>query len=458
MLARQSDRSIKFATSVDCVKIVTMQLARYASLRIGILLLPALAFLGLVVGLVQAQNPVSDLLALINATRTGEGLHPYVVSAALSSAAQRHSEDMAASGQIDHTGSDGSSSTQRVLEAGYGVYEFGLVASENIYGGTGAAQTAFDEWLSQSGARSNLMSSKYREVGIGFANDVQGRVYWTLTVGAQPNVLPVLINDGVTRVDSITVTLRLLPENVVPEGLGTAMGQPQAYRASTDAQFVGAEWAPWAAIASFTLDETADPQTVYVQLRDGDGRTTVSQARVTLGEPDDTDDVTGTIVADGTVTPTVTSVPSTDPSGTPTVSPKPTQTVTATVTPMSSATTKPTPSATQTPVTPTPTTEASTATASPQPSHTPTPLPTITNSPVPPETATSTLRPSATALATPLPVGIAPTSIPPTLGGVGSDSEGASPSLASRLAPWALGLQIVALGLGVYVALRRPGK
>lgn len=458
MLARQSDQPIKFATSADCAKIVIMQLLRCASFRIWILLLPLLALLGLVVGLVQAQNPVLDLLALINGARIGEGLHPYAVSAALSSAAQRHSEDMAASGQIDHAGSDGSSSTERVLQAGYGVYEFGLVASENIYGGAGGARAPLNEWLTQPGAQSNLMSSKYREVGIGFANDAQGRAFWTLTVGAQPNVLPVLINDGATHVDSITVTLGLVPENVVPEGLGTAMGQPQEYRASTHAQFVGAEWAPWAAAVSFTLDEIADPQAVYVQLRDAEGRTAVSQASVIVGDLNDTIDVTGTIEADVTVTPTATLMPSAVPSETPIVSPEPTQTFTATVTPMSSATVTPTSSATPTPAPPTPTTPAPTAIAPPQASHTLTPLPTITNSPVPPEPPTDTPRPSATALATSLPAGIAPTLVTPTLDVVESDDEGKSPSLASRLAPWALGLQIVALGLGVYVALRRPGE
>jgi uncharacterized protein YkwD len=462
MPARQSNHRAVFATSVDCAKIAPMQPMRRTLLRIWIPLLPVIVLLGLVVGMVQAQNSVSELLALINSARAAEGLHPYAISVALSSAAQRHSEDMAASGQIGHTGSDGSSSTQRILEAGYGVYEFGLVASQNIYGGTGGAQAPFDEWLSQPGARSNLMSSKYREAGIGFASDAQGRAYWTLTVGAQPNVLPVFINGGVTRVDSITVTLNLVPENVAPEGLGTAMGQPKAYRASTDAEFVGADWEPWAASVNFALEDVEGLQTVYVQLRDSEGRTTVSRASVTLGDISETDEATGTIEADVTATPSATSVSTAEPSETPTTSPEGIRTATATTsatpTPVPSATATPTPSATPIPATQTPTRPVSTATASPQPSQTPTPFPTITSSPVPPASPTNTPLPSATILATSPPAEVTPILIPPEAGVVEPEGEGESPSLASRIAPWALGLQIVALALGVYVALRRPSE
>jgi hypothetical protein len=39
-----------------------------------------------------------------------------------------------------------------------------------------------------------------------------------------------------------------------------------------------------------------------------------------------------------------------------------------------------------------------------------------------------------------------------------SEDESDPLALASRLVPWAVGLQIIALILGVYVALRRPGE
>ena len=396
--------------------------------RISRLLLLTLTLWWFFADLVRSQDPARELLVHINTARLAGGLHPYVTNGALTIAAQRHSNDMAATGQISHTGSDDSSVTQRILEAGYGVYEFGPVVSENIYGGVGRSQVPFDAWMDESGARSNLLHDTYRELGIGVASDTQGRTFWTLVVGAQPNVLPVLINYGAAHVDTISVELTLLPENTVPEGLGTAIGQPVEYRASTSPQFTDAEWRVWAEQVDFVLDEQPARQTVYVQLRDTAGRTALSQASV--------------IVSDLEVTGTLTESVETETPGTPTA----TFTVTATLTR--------TPDISPTPTTAVPPTATGTATPSPTPvpSVTPQPIPTetpsatVTGTPSPSNTSTSVPSPSATATATrviPIKVDI--------------KDESKSPPLASRLAPWALGLQVVALVLGVYVALRRPG-
>lgn len=415
----------------------------HGPLGISLPLLLTLALLWFVVDLSRAQDQAGELLALINNARITQGLHPYVVSAQLAAAAQRHSDDMAATGQISHTGSDGSSSTQRILEAGYGVYEFGPVVSENIYGGMGGANVPFEGWMSQSGARSNLLHEKYREVGIAVTSDAQGRFFWTLDVGAQPNVLPVLINDGAVSVDTLTVTLRLVPENVVPQGQGTAMGQPVAYRASTSPQFLDAEWLPWAESVSFLLDDRPGQQTIHVQLHDAADRTTISQDSITLtglqvtGTPTTTEEAVAPATATATTSPTI------NPTGTPSPSSTPTQTST------------PTASATVTPV---PTSPAS-ATAEPSA----TPLPVATDTPVLDVTPTSALSatttmtrptplPSSTDVPPVLPTSTQPSAVPE------EEDEPQDRSFASRLAPWAVGLQIIALILGVYVALRRPGE
>lgn len=403
-------------------------------------------FFVLVVGLrsvcgpVRAQNPGRDLLALINNARRAQGLYPYVVNAELTAAAQRHSDDMAASGQVSHSGSDGSSDTQRILEAGYGVYEFGPVVGENIYAGVGAAEGVFNTWIETLPARTNLLHEQYREVGLGVASDGAGRTFWTVTFGAQPNVLPVLVNDGAGSVDTVTVTLRLVPENAAPEGAGTAMGQPSEYRASTDDQFNAVSWQPWAERVTFVLDETPGQQTIYVQLRDAAGRTSISWVSVIL---------TGLEI---TTTPTATA-------GT---SPAPTATPTASATPAA----QPTPTATPT-RTPTPST---TPTAQPLPTATPTPTPTLTPTLLPtdaptsvPSSTTTSAAPSEAASATraPAPPGppevtVAPPPLPTqVIPGDAVEEEAEPSSLASRLAPWALGLQVVALILGVYLALRR---
>jgi hypothetical protein len=424
----------------------------------------ALVSSGLVLRAVRAQNPAGDLLALINNARLSQGLYPYAVSAELSAAAQRHSNDMAKTGVIDHTGSDGSSSTQRILEAGYGVYEFGLLASENIYAGSGGAQVPFNGWMELPGARSNLLHEQYREIGIGIAYDAQGRTFWTLDVGAQPNVLPVLINDGAPSVDSITVTLRLLPENVVPEGRGTAMGQPVEYRASAGTQFLEAGWAAWAPQVTFVLSDTPGLQTVYVQLRDTAGRTSVSQDTIQLLGPGETITPTVTMTAPpshtpegtitATVTPTITATSEPQASATPTRTPLPSLTPSATPSAIPTHTGTPT----LTPTTP--------ATAVVIPSGTPSRVPTATPSPTaaptsaPPTPTTLPPKPTPSSLP-PTPVAPKPTALPPapvvaSAGEAEAQAPSEQPDLTSRLVPWAVGLQIIALVLGVYVALRRP--
>jgi hypothetical protein len=445
----------RFATRADCATIAAMRARRLFLPWIPLGLLVAGAWL--VSRPSRAQNPVGDLLSLINQARTRQGLHLYVVNPKLVTAAQRHSEDMASTGQINHTGSDGSTSTQRILEAGYDAYEFGLVASENIFGGTGGAELPFDAWMDDSGAQANLLHEKYREVGIGLANDDQGRGFWTLSVGAQPNVLPVLINGGITSVDTVSVTLSLTPENVVPEGRGTAMGQPVAYRASTSPEFPDAEWAPWAEQVSFMLDDTPGQQSVHVQLRDAEGRTAVSQAAVTLTGQD-------TITATATLTATAENETPGSPTATQpsTASASPTLTVAPSATPTGAVTATATPAPSPT-ASPTPTLEP---TATPLPTNTRLPSATATQVPLPTASATATAMPSQSATATatrsalatssPQAVVVVATPDLPVLEPVGGPVEEDPLALASRLAPWAVGLQIVALILGVYVALRRP--
>jgi hypothetical protein len=449
-----------------------MQTRLFAGLSISLLLLLAVALLWFASGSVRAQSPAGDLLALINNARLAQGLHPYVVSSELTVAGQRHSDDMAATGRISHNGSDGSSDVERILEAGFGAYEFGPLVGENIYGGVGGADVPFNAWMAVADARANLLHSRYREVGIGVASDAQGRTFWTVTFGARPNVLPVLINDGAGSVDTITVTLTLVPENAVPDGRGTAMGQPIEYRASTDPQFSGAEWQPWADRVSFTLDDTPGQQTVYVQLRDAAGRTTVSQAGVTLAGLE----VTATPVEPGeTETPTAITV-----TDTPTPAGTAAATATATQTPTPSSTSAATATATQTPTPSTTPAETATATRTPRPTRTPpptvsatarataTPAPSATGTPSPTHTPTNTPSPTDTAMATSPPpsptrpseeiiVPLVPTRTP-AIGAVVEEDLPEPPSLALRLVPWALGLQAVALILGVYIALRRPGE
>jgi len=268
-------------------------------------------------------DAVTDLLSRINAVRLANGLPPYPLNDKLTAAAQAHSKDMAAQSKVDRTGSDGSTPRSRILAAGYGQWTIGPVIDEAIYGGTDGAQGAFDWWMGTDTDHGRIFSTRFREVGIGAATAANGWMYWTLDLGAQPNVLPAFVNNGVTRVDSLAVTLTLTTENAVPAGEGTnTVGQPLQVRIASDDSFTGAEWQPWAAQIPFTLQALAQ-QKVYVLYRDAQGRTAPYSIAVTL---------TNVPTPTSTPSPTWTPPPSLTPL--PTNTPRPTETSAPTRTPL----------------------------------------------------------------------------------------------------------------------------
>ena len=110
----------------------------------------------------------NELANLINGARAEAGLSPLTVNPQLAAAAQGHSIDMACHGLISHSGSDGSSPSQRVAAAGYAA----SLASEIIYG-SGYPQTAFDWWMSDQVHRDEILNPNVTEMGIGYAY-VQG--------------------------------------------------------------------------------------------------------------------------------------------------------------------------------------------------------------------------------------------------------------------------------------------
>jgi len=110
----------------------------------------------------------TQLANLINSARAEAGLPQLTVNAALTAAAQGHSVDMACHGLISHSGSDGSSPSQRVAAAGYAA----SFSSEIIYG-SGYPQTAFDWWMSDETHRNEILNTYVTEMGVGYAY-VQG--------------------------------------------------------------------------------------------------------------------------------------------------------------------------------------------------------------------------------------------------------------------------------------------
>ena len=83
----------------------------------------------------------------------------------LGQAATHHAHDMAQRRQMSHAGSDGASLAERVSRVAYPWAAVG----ENVAAGQETAAEAVSAWMASPGHCSNLMSSRYTELGLGAA-------------------------------------------------------------------------------------------------------------------------------------------------------------------------------------------------------------------------------------------------------------------------------------------------
>jgi uncharacterized protein YkwD len=123
-----------------------------------------------------------DLFNRTNALRAQSGLPPYRMMNRLNAAAQRHSQDMADTGNVSHAGSDSSDVKQRVLDTGYGDWPVG----ENVFGGVATVDDVWQFWSSDPDHRNELLSTQFRDVGINVAKGNSNTYYYTMDFGARP--------------------------------------------------------------------------------------------------------------------------------------------------------------------------------------------------------------------------------------------------------------------------------
>ena len=361
----------------------------------------------------QEPDPIATWQSLVNQARLDEGLALYGFSTLLTAAAQRHADDLAAHQIWSHTGSDGSTSGQRIAEAGYAAWTWNsgeLITGENFWTGYGTIDDAMAFFLEDPPHRDNILSTTYREIGIGVATDTEGRNYYVLDFGARPNVLPIFVNEGASSTNDPQVAVRLTNEDARPGGEGaTFMGQAIEVRISDEPDFNDLPWQRWEPLVAWTLPDTPGEHTIYVQFRDAAGRTAASADAIFLGE--------GTPVTPTPIPPS----PTPEPTATP-IPPSPTPEPTAT--PEPAATSIPEPTA------------ALTATVPP----TLPPPPTVEPTPTPYVPSPSPSAPSVTPFPTWTPL---PTEAPP-------ETSAPDVPLATIVA-----LQAIAIVLGLYLVLHR---
>jgi uncharacterized protein YkwD len=133
-------------------------------------------------------NPDFDrqVVELINQARAANGLPAFILNSELSAAALAHSLDMGCNNFLSHTGSDGSTRTNRIAAEGYAA----SYSQEAIYGQPpqygGTPQAAVEWWLNDALHRPIMLNPRAIEIGVGYvsvsASDLGG--YFTVEVAA----------------------------------------------------------------------------------------------------------------------------------------------------------------------------------------------------------------------------------------------------------------------------------
>ena len=105
---------------------------------------------------------IQQVFTLVNQARAQAGCKPLADDPRLDTAAQKHSDDMAARGYFSHTTPEGVTFDKREIAAGYP-----SPGGENIAQGQTSAQQVMTDWLNSPGHRRNILDCGFAAIGIG---------------------------------------------------------------------------------------------------------------------------------------------------------------------------------------------------------------------------------------------------------------------------------------------------
>lgn len=119
---------------------------------------------------------VIETYRAVNSVRRRHGVPPLRLDNRLVAAAREHSMDMARYKRMSHTGSKGSSPSDRARRKGYP-----SGAGENVAAGQPSVRAVMKSWMNSPGHRRNILSRKYKAFGSGSCKS--GIWYWTQMFG-----------------------------------------------------------------------------------------------------------------------------------------------------------------------------------------------------------------------------------------------------------------------------------
>lgn len=217
-----------------------------------------------------------QLVELVNQARWDNGqLPPLKHEPLLDQSAETHTTNMAGRDFFAHCDLDTHTNpSDRMRAAGYDPNNWG----ENIAAGYGSPQAVMSGWMGSSGHRANILSTGYRELGVGYVyqSGDQGNVrfdaggcqpdagnhgpyyhYWTQNFGRRNDVYPLIIEREAYQTTSTTVSLYLY-------GPG-----PGAEMRFCNAGGRWSDWMPYNPDSTWTLSAGVGLKTVLAEIRSG---------------------------------------------------------------------------------------------------------------------------------------------------------------------------------------------
>jgi uncharacterized protein YkwD len=128
-------------------------------------------------GTVAKQTVIRATLCTLNAERARHGLPRLTLNKKLSAAARRHARDMVRRDYFAHDSLGGGTFVDRIRQSGYMKGAGSWSVGENLAWGShdrAAPRAITSMWMDSPGHRANILSSSFREVGIGFAMGAPG--------------------------------------------------------------------------------------------------------------------------------------------------------------------------------------------------------------------------------------------------------------------------------------------
>lgn len=146
-------------------------LLRKVALTIFSIILILVNSLGGIFGIDQAQASTitpTNIINLTNQERAAAGLNKLKANSKLSSAALAKANNMFEEQYWDHFGPNGETPWQFIRGAGY----YYVYAGENLAKGFSTAEGVHEAWMASTSHRANIMSGKYKDIGVAVVEGV----------------------------------------------------------------------------------------------------------------------------------------------------------------------------------------------------------------------------------------------------------------------------------------------